>query len=219
MRRVERAAWSAVLKCVRSQKLEQLSLPIPVESWIEGPLGITLTVADLSNLGPNVLGRARPREREIQISQTLVDQDARFRFTAAHELGHVVLHGKIAVDFRDDADADFMERKIEREADRFAAAFLMPIPALCAVFSEAAAKVSVNPHAMLTGADAGDELMKRHLMASVLPHMTRRFGVSLSAVVRRFADVQLPTGEPALSFTSGLSLLPSSQIQEALKRQ
>ena len=154
MRRVERVAWSAILKCVRSHKLEQLPLPIPVEPWIEGPLGVKLSVADLSDLGPNVLGRAKPRDREIEISQTLVDQDARFRFTAAHELGHVLLHGKVAADFRDDTDADFMERKVEREADRFAAAFLMPIPALCAVFAEAAAKIPIDPHSLLAAVEA-----------------------------------------------------------------
>lgn len=219
MRRVERAAWNAILKCVRSHNLEQLSLPIPVEPWIEGPLGIKLSVADLSGLGPNVLGRARPREREIQISQTLVEQDARFRFTAAHELGHVLLHSKVAADFRDDEDADFMERKIEREADRFAASFLMPIPALCAVLSEAAAKVPIDPHSLLAGTEGGDQLVRQHMRGTVLPYMARRFGVSLSALVRRFSDVQLPTGEPALSFSTGLTFLHSSQVQEALRRQ
>lgn len=219
MRRVERAAWSAIVKCVRAQRLAQLPLPIPVEAWIEGPLGIRFAIADLSELGPNVLGRARAREREIEVSQTLVDQDARFRFTAAHELGHVLLHSKIASDFRDDADADFLERRFEREADRFAAAFLMPIPALCAAFAEFAAKAGVDPHSLLARTEAGDEQMRQTFRSSVLPQMTRRFGVSYSAVVRRFSDVQLPTGESALSFNAGLSLLPSSQVQEALRRQ
>lgn len=219
MRRVERAAWGAIVKCIRAQKLVQVPLPIPVEAWIEGPLGIRFSIADLSELGPNVLGRAQARDRDIEVSQTLVDQDARFRFTAAHELGHILLHAKVASDFRDTADADFMERRIEREADRFAAAFLMPIPALCMVLGETAAKASVDPHALLAGAEAGDERMRQLFRATVLPLMTRRFGVSLSAVVRRFADVQFPTGDPALSFNAGLALLPSAQVQEALRRQ
>lgn len=219
MRRIERAAWSAILRCTKAKKLKTIPLPIPVEEWIEGPLGIQFTIADLSHLGPNVLGTSRPRDREIQISQTLVDQEGRFRFTASHELGHVLLHERISSDFRDFDDADFMERRIEREADRFAAAFLMPIPALCAEFANVSATLWSDPSSLLTAVTRGDAPAMRIFRASILPHLTKRFGVSLSAALRRFSDVQLPTGEPALPFEAGIEFLPVEQLKEATRRR
>lgn len=48
------------------------------------------------------------------------DKDVRdrSRFDAAHELGHLVMHA--------DADADADDKTVERQANQFAAAFLMP---------------------------------------------------------------------------------------------
>lgn len=219
MRRVERTAWNAIVRCVRARKLDSVPLPIPVEEWIEGPLDIRFSITDLSHLGPDVLGAARAREREIDVSQSLVEQESRFRFTAAHELGHVLLHGKIASNFRDSDDADFMDRKIEREADRFAAAFLMPIPALCVEFVSAAFEAGTDPHAVLAGVIRGDERLRTVFRREMIPRLTRRFGVSVSVALRRFSDVQLPSGEPAIPFQAGLSFLPSEHLKEALRRQ
>lgn len=219
MRRVERAAWNAILRCVKAKKLNALPLPIPIEQWIEGPLGIQFSIGDLTHLGPNVLGMARSRDREIHVSETLVSQEARFRFTAAHELGHVLLHDKITTDFRDTDDGDFMERRIEREADRFAAAFLMPIPALCSELSAVGSTLWSDPQSMLHAVARGDAPAQSNFRLTVLPHLTRKFGVSLSATLRRFSDVQFPSGEPALPFEVGLSFLPSEQIKEALRRK
>src|SRR5687768_5844509 len=87
MRRVERVAWNAIARCVKVRKLKSLPLPIPVEEWLEGPLGVRFDIADVSHLGANVLGSSRPKEREIVVSDRLVNQNGRFRFTAAHELG------------------------------------------------------------------------------------------------------------------------------------
>jgi hypothetical protein len=215
MRRVERTAWNAIVRCTRAQKLSTIPLPIPVEQWIEGPLGISFGIADL---GPGVLGIARPTEREILVSQALADQEARFRFTAAHELGHILLHPRITAEFRESADGDFVDRKIEREADRFAAAFLMPLPALTFEFSRITGQNSTEPNGLLSAARRADAAALQLFRTVVLPHMTRRFGVSLSAAARRFADVQLPTGEPALPWEVCAMLLPPEQVREALRR-
>lgn len=53
----------------------------------------------------------------------------RTRFTVAHELGHVVLHGDDALDLDGRADPDHQEQ-IEREANAFAARLLIPDAAL-----------------------------------------------------------------------------------------
>lgn len=51
------------------------------------------------------------------------ESGARLRFDAAHELGHLVLHRWVGVDEIEDKDR---LKEIEREADRFAGAFLLP---------------------------------------------------------------------------------------------
>jgi Zn-dependent peptidase ImmA (M78 family) len=49
---------------------------------------------------------------------------ARWRFDAAHELGHMLLHANIG---RETLDRPEMHRKIEEQAHRFARAFLLPL--------------------------------------------------------------------------------------------
>ncbi len=218
MRRVEKTAWNAIVKCTRAQKLSALPLPIPVEQWVEGPLGIQLSIADLTHLGPGVLGVARPSEREIEVSEGLLTYEPRLRFTIAHELGHVLLHARLSTNFRDSADADFMERKIEREADRFAASFLMPLPALCSELASVATTLWSDPQSLLLAVGRGDIPAERIFRSKVLPHLTRRFNVSLSATVRRFNDIQMPNGERALPLDVGVKFLPSDEISEATRR-
>jgi hypothetical protein len=219
MRRVERVAWNAIVRCTRAKKLTSIPLPIPVEEWVEGPLNIRLTVTDLSHEGPNTLGLARIAEREIEVSHILSDQDARFRFTVAHELGHVLLHGRVAPNFRDSWDADVVDNRIEREAERFAAAFLMPIPSLCAEFTSAASDAGTNPHTLLAGVTRGDERFRLTFRRVVIPRLTRRFGVSVPAALFRFSDVQLPDGEPAIPFKIGQSFLSTDQPKDFLFQQ
>lgn len=200
MRRVERAAWNAIIRCVRARKLTELPLPIPVEAWIEGPLGIRFAVTDLSHLGSDVLGRAVPREREIEVSHTIADNEPRFRFTAAHELGHVMLHAKLCDEFREHADRDFYERSIEREADRFAAAFLMPLPAFAAAFHACSNAAGFEPHALLAGVRRGDVAASAAFTGPTLRGIAERFAVSKTAAAYRFADIELATGEVAVPF-------------------
>ena len=219
MRRVERAAWSAVARCVRARKLDHVPLPIPVEEWIEGPLGVRFGIADLSHLGPLTLGRARPQEREIEVSHTLVNDEPRFRFTAAHELGHVILHAKVAAEFREEDDRDFFEKGIEREADRFAAAFLMPIPSLSVELVIAANATGADVHDLLSGVARGQPRDRDIFKKKVLPVLARRFGVSITAAAHRFSDIELATGEAALPYEAVIALLASKQGREVLKRQ
>lgn len=219
MRRVERAAWSAITRCLRARKLESVPLPIPVEEWIEGPLGIRFGIADLSHLGSQTLGRARPQDREIEISELLVNDEPRFRFTAAHELGHVVLHSKVTEEFREEDDRDFYDKAIEREADRFAAAFLIPIPSLCAELAAAASGAGLDVHDLLRGVRRGEAPHRLAFRTRVLPTLASRFGVSLTAAAYRFSDIELATGDVAVPFEAVLSMLSNIPAQEALRRQ
>lgn len=82
------------------------------------------------------------------------DPVGRRRFTAAHELGHAVLHretmGRFVID-PDIAEADDATTEVEREANRFAAELLMPEPVVRARAAELKAelKVPVCPRGVL----------------------------------------------------------------------
>jgi Zn-dependent peptidase ImmA (M78 family) len=217
MRRVEWTAWNTIRRCMSAKELSSLPLPIPVEQWIEGPLGLSFSIADLSSLGKDVLGMARTQTGEIIVSETLVTKEARFRFTAAHELGHLLLHAKIAADFRDFSSGDFLERKIEREADRFAAAFLVPIPALNQEYPRYAADAGHEAEALLWSVATGDEVAVSAFRSQVVPRIARRFGVSHSSATRRFGDVLLPSGRRALPFEA-INKVLSAGVAETTPR-
>ena len=198
IRRIESKAVECIDRCRQKLNLDQIPLPIPVEDWIEGPLAIRFGIEDLTHLGEGVLGAADVREREILISQDLI-HEGRLRFTCGHELGHIILHGKVRQIFHDtQVDAWQKTRRYEHQADRFAAAFLMPIPLLAKELIQICKTRRLDTLACLTellqGADEAAWLWKKVF----LPQVTKRFGVSLSAAVHRFADLCLTDGKPLL---------------------
>ena len=67
----------------------------------------------------------------------LLDGDNRARFTTCHELGHLLLHSNVDSDFTASSQVRFFRkeelppyRDPEWQADNFAGALLMPLPAL-----------------------------------------------------------------------------------------
>ena len=198
IRRIESKAVECIDQCREKLGLDQIPLPIPIEDWIEGPLGIRFGIEDLSHLGEGVLGAADVCDREILISQDL-SHEGRFWFTCGHELGHIILHGKVRQVFHDkQVDAWQKTRRYEHQADRFAAAFLMPIPLLARelirICNDRRLDTRVCLTELLRGADEAAWLWKKVF----LPQVTKRFGVSLSAAIHRFADLCLTDGKPLL---------------------
>lgn len=210
MRKVENAAWRMVLDCMAKERRESVCLPIPVERWIEGPLGLKLEIADLSEFdqgGLQVLGATDFAKRTIRISQRIVEQENRFRFTLAHELGHFKLHSFLSGKFRDTTDGDYLSDKFEREADRFAAAFLMPansfrqeLPRYCGqhgqIASELLAAVS-SEHPSATATFLND----------IIPKLSRRFGVAATTAMGRFRDLQIDGLRPMIPYRIVTKLL------------
>lgn len=216
MRRVERAACNCVVRCVRTLGLKEAPVPIPVEDWVEGPLGVKFGIADLSHLGPDVLGAVFVAQREILVSDSITNQEGRFRFTVAHELGHLILHSKLAPTFHETTDqSDYINRRIERDADRFAAAFLMPVPLLCREFNLICNSVNIEPLKLLQSLACAEEWALRAFRAAILPKVARRFVVSTTVALRRFADVQLPDGAQALPAELLTLLLKAEQPRGA----
>lgn len=144
-----------------------------------------------------MLGAARPTKREILIGERVLDHEGRYRFTCAHELGHVLLHRKVCRDFLDvKAEPPVSDHRLERQADRFAAAFLMPASLLVREL------VRVCDENNLKHRECIVELMvdaaeSRWLWKKVfLPALTRRFAVSLSAMLYRFRNLRRFDGKP-----------------------
>ena len=124
--------------------------PIPVFEMIEF-LGYDL---DFRNDGfyedPNNLGGLHIDEKLVVINENLTEQEGRMHFTAAHEIGHIILHVPILMEQR--ARGNILCRKDEGfegtkkdpkewQADTFAAYLLMPTERVTDAFS----KVSQHP--------------------------------------------------------------------------
>ena len=202
-RQTDLRAWSCVERCRRKLGISEIPLPIPVEDWIEGPLSIRYGITDLSHLGDGVLGAVFIEDREIQIDERVLDHDGRARFTCAHELGHMMLHKTVRQVFQETGEPfDDLRDRVERQADRFAAAFLMPLPLLereliRVLDSTGLDRVKCILELMKTTTEA-EWLWRRQF----LPAITRRFGVSLTAAINRCNDIRprLPDSRPLLPF-------------------
>ncbi|MEQ9094930.1 MAG: ImmA/IrrE family metallo-endopeptidase [Phycisphaerales bacterium] len=199
VRRVEQAARECIEECVEQLGADSVALPVPVERWIEHPLGIQYGISDLSAYGPDVLGATFIESNEILVSETLLKSPARLRFTAAHELGHFRLHGSIRTSFHETATVGpGSPLQIERQADRFAAAFLMPLDHVMPSVTQALNYFDLDPFVctVILSEDCSEsEWLWRH---RVLPRLTTAFEVSLAAMVHRLTELRLPDGRPVL---------------------
>lgn len=191
-RSIERRAWACLEQCRERLKIDCMPIPVPVERCIEGGLGIAFGVCDLSHLGHDVLGAAFIEDREIQIDEKVLENEGRFRFTCAHELGHMILHNEKRHILRDQ-ERSALERDSaqERQADQFAASFLMPIP----IFEQGLLRIcedrnlqymDVLPDIMVES-PSSDQLWT----GLFLPEITLRFAVSLSAALIRCCELRV----------------------------
>lgn len=140
---IETAAFNLLV--VYGQKFGELSKPpIPVDEIIESHLQLDYGFDDLSAVlsMPDVLGATWVQNRKICIDQSLdptenPSMEGRYRFTAAHELGHWCLHRRRILEnssglFETQSKPSFICRTslakepIERQADMFAGYLLMP---------------------------------------------------------------------------------------------
>ena len=193
----DRKALSRIARCCRVLGVSETPVPIPVEDWIEGPLCIRLGFGDLSHLGPGVLGAAFVDGPEILIDEQVLANEGRCRFTCAHELGHLTLHAKLRQTFQDThADVSYSEETLEWQADRFATAFLMPLPLLERLLVQVLSDEGLDRAKcvyQLMQPTAESEWLWRY---KLLPIITERFAVSLSAAIYRCTSVQPQITDP-----------------------
>lgn len=81
-------------------------------------------------LGSNVLAITVPEQKVIIFPEStyngIINCLNRARFTAGHEIGHLVLHSHLNYIFYDIKDVDKTDLDLELEADFFSASILMP---------------------------------------------------------------------------------------------
>ena len=94
-------------------------------------LGGTITHENLWGGGSTDSGSIEIKDGKFQIRLAIATGPLRDRFTIAHELGHYVLHYLYRRQFLNDPITELVAQRygasdVEREANQFAAAFLMP---------------------------------------------------------------------------------------------
>ena len=163
-----------------------LNLPVPVEEIAEQFLGYEI---DFSETGifsdPDILGGIDFEKNKIYVNASVADHDGRYSFTVAHELGHHVLHRDHYLQSQSADDEKILCRmtgrkpQIEMEADRFAAALLIPSDHVSKAAAERVRKVRTIGQAR---AFANDLITKNGFS-----------NVSNSAMINRLKDLGLLT--------------------------
>ena len=107
--------------------------PVPVETIAEHFLGYLIDITDEGLFeDPRYLGGIVFDENVIRINASVESHEGRYNFTIAHEIGHHVLHREHYLAAREAETPAIMCREVsakplvERQADQFASALLMP---------------------------------------------------------------------------------------------
>ena len=191
-KRAERVAVDTLEICLNKLELNEVPLPVPVEEWIEHPLGFEFGVEDLSHLGDGVLGASYVEDGRIVVDESVTKHDGRFRFTAAHELGHMLLHRKQRQVFTDSKQlVRGRDAQLERQADRFAAALLMPLHLVMKHLFTTCVSRKLDAQASISLNMPATTESERLWRDTFIPSMTAAFGVSRAAAINRFLDIRL----------------------------
>ena len=138
------AAASRLLADFSESAGGSMGTPIPVESIAEHFLGYEIEISDEGLFAdPDYLGGIIFANNVIQVNASVECNEGRYNFTIAHEIGHHVLHREAYLEASAENARNILCRDtndkplIEQQADRFAAALLMPqqavSDAVCAV--------------------------------------------------------------------------------------
>lgn len=194
------------IECLAFRLLEEYSYaqepvlepPVPVEEILERHLRLALSVEPLDKIlpGVQVLGALDVLKREVLVDASLdpeefPDREGRYRFTLAHEIGHWRMHralyrstGALAFNHLTNRSCDSC-RRVERQADYFAACLLMPRPMVQRLWmGYSGLEESRSPFSPLVVREAPSTEQLVEIMAI-------DFGVSLSAMRIRLEELSL----------------------------
>jgi Zn-dependent peptidase ImmA (M78 family) len=175
------------LLCSYQQFAGSKDFPVPIESIAEHFLGYDLEITNEGLFAnPEFLGGISFEEKVIYVNTSVEEHEGRYMFTVAHEIGHHVLHRELYDEhIQDRSQILCREEKqkplIERQADRFAAALLMP-------------RGMIQESRVIRSSTRPKSLSGAMNVAKGLQDECGFTNVSLSALVNRLRDLDLISG-------------------------
>ncbi len=145
---------------------------------------------NFEDLPLGVEGRTSIREHIIVLSNSLISNQDRLRFTLAHELGHLVLHSKILAAYEGllgDKPHPLSEsdlKWIDSQANKFASFLLMPHLSFRAFALSVFKAFNINTCKFIVD----KQPFKDQLLQSILYHISKHFKVSKEAVFIRLKE-------------------------------
>ena len=183
---IEKLADEFNLTYFSANNENSITLPVPVEDIAEHYLGYQI---DFVNEGlfsdPKILGGIDFDENKIYVNASVEDHDGRYAFTIAHEIGHHVLHRDAYLKENLEGEKEILCRdarnkpRIELEADRFAAALLMPAQSVRDILSQVNSSQKVKTIGQARG------------LASKIIKEGELNNVSNTAMVNRLIDLKV----------------------------
>ena len=184
-----------------------LSAPVPVFDIIEY-LGYDIDFGkDGIYKDTDILGGTLIEERTVQINENIADHDGRMHFTAAHEIGHIVLHAPLFKEAKNiDSDQKIISRKNEGfegdkkqpeewQADKFAAFLLMPSQLVKkAFFSKYKNPINVRKKKLLEFIFPKPAFVKGYVIADTILKEGKFNNVSKMAMLNRLIGMRLVKG-------------------------
>ena len=187
---------------------QKLSAPVPIFDIIEY-LGYDVDFRkDGIYKDKNLLGGTLIDQKTIEINENLSDHDGRMHFTAAHEIGHIILHVPL---YRKIHEKDVSEHKIlsrkdggfegnkknpeEWQADKFAAYLLMPSELIKKAFFKNYTKpVNVRKKRLLEIFFPKPAFVKGYAIAEEVIRVGKFDNVSKMAMLNRLIGMRLVKG-------------------------
>ncbi len=180
--RLEYSAWAGT----------DASKPVSVEVVAEQYLGYEIDISDSGMFSnPDCMGGILFESKTITVNAAVAEHEGRYNFTLAHEIGHHALHRAHYLRNKQPRGEQVICREvgskplIERQADRFAAALLMPAEQVKSVYE-----------ILLAGSQPADKPSTGQLrgIAARVLEIGGFSHVSNTAMVNRLIDLGLVSG-------------------------
>ncbi|MBI2272257.1 MAG: ImmA/IrrE family metallo-endopeptidase [Bacteroidetes bacterium] len=153
--------------------------------------------------GTKILGAFNPKKRLILIDQSLATDPSKFNFTLAHEIAHLVLHRKLKIKYDTPEELmganslEFLEATytdgdwMEWQANRFAAALLMPRKVVKAQLAFAKSTVSNTSRPDHLYINKHPQSVSDYFV--IIDNMAGFFGVSHTSLKIRLSALEMIT--------------------------
>lgn len=163
-----------------------------------------------TTLQDNLLGKIEFEPLKISISNNIISDENRWRFTLAHEIGHLILHYKLFKDRlieKTDTESsisfrhfitDITSRRIELQANIFASHLLLPFATLRSVVIDYFNERNIKKGFLYLDKQQGN----KELVFTLLYKISLEFGVSLEVAKIRLVTLKLLQDESDISLKS-----------------